>query len=454
MSALFLYLHNPDVYFAITQAHGQVGYHICKYGSLEINPALSDRAESMMYSEGRLVDYSRLSDVDFGAPTKPFPINDTVGYGVLLGLIWSVTGSFSFADVQWLQALLFVLLMPLYYKLAFMFFNCRKIALLCSIAHIFFLPLLAYAVMPVRDIWAYYGFLVFAYMLCAALYDTVSNKSLVVGVLFFVGCVWIRPTLFFTLVLCSLFACYAARVNNRKRVRDVLMCFWAATLLLFWLPHAWYNYTHYHRFFVGPAGQSMLEGLGEIENPWGHRLNDEYVATFIEEKYGLAYGTPEFDEAAMREFRMHVQENPWHFLKTLILRVPDAILPGLQWIFYTTSPYAHCSSIKQKLIFACSSFRRVLLFLLRQVYMRVYILLAWFGMMVLWRRKKYTIFWFVVAGICSGLTTFPSHIEYRYLVPFYWVFSLPFGFVVSCFLSVFKHNVRTIDTILNNKGRR
>ena len=146
-------------------------------------------------------------------------------------------------------------------------------------------------------------------------------------------------------------------------------------------------------------------------------------------RYGFAYGTPEFDEAAMREFKRCIYEDPWHYAKTIFFRLPDIFLPGLQWIFYAESPYAYCASAYEKIMHICSSFDQINVFFLRHVYMRLYMLFAWFGVLLLWCRKQYRAFWLIISCLLAGLVVLPSHIEYRYLVPFYWVLSFAIGYI-------------------------
>jgi hypothetical protein len=441
INILFFFNHNPNVYFAITQAHGQVGYHVCMDNSVLLNPSLKAYMEHRMCTEGHLIDYCCMRSNAFSAPTQAFPINDTIGYGLLLGALWKVTDSFKFVDVQILQIMMYVLLMSIYYQLALLLFGSSSIAFVCGLAHLCFFPLIAYNVMPVRDVWAYYGLLVLVYAVCAYVHNRLSLVASICCALFFALCLWMRPTLFFALIMLSGYALAFGYIKKScKRAFSIIGVFLITVLMFFWLPYMCLNNIWYDRYVVSPAGQSLLEGLGEIKNPWGHQLNDEYVAAYIGNKYGLKYGTVAFDEAAMGEFVACVMQNPWHYIKTLLYRVSDVVLPGLQWIFYADSPYVHCVGLKEKLCYVCSSWYQVCIFIVRHIYMRVYILIAWLGMVLLWRRRKYKIFWLINIVLVSGLTTFPSHIEYRYLVPYYWIFSLAVGYV-CCYFSYLRHTV-------------
>lgn len=162
----------------------------------------------------------------------------------------------------------------------------------------------------------------------------------------------------------------------------------------------------------------------------------------MSKKYNLTYGTVAFDDAAMHEFKACVKEDPWYYSKTLLLRLPDVLLPGLQWIFYEQSPYVGCATVWQKLCIACGSWHNFCNFIARHMWMRVYLLLSYVGLLLLWRHKRYEALTCVLWCMLSGLTTYPSHIEYRYIVPFYWILSLSLGYLwyymVQCSIKIRK----------------
>ncbi len=434
MNGLFLYIHNPNIYFAITQAHGQIGYNLYTHNMIGMDPELTEHMRATMYAQGKLIEYDTVVHQAYNKPIEPFPINDTVGYGVLLGLLWKITHSLRFLDVQILQISMFCILMLFYYQVAYLLFGSAQIAFACGLMLLLFFPLLAYNVMPVRDVWAYYGLLVLAYTVLSYLHRRISAVCMILCMIFFAGCLWIRPTLSLAAVMMSLFLGGYAYKNKsmRKRSMHLIATLWLVTGLLFWAPFMYYNMKQYNRLMVSPAGQSLLEGLGEMPNEWGHQLNDEYVHEFISNKYGHTYGTVAFDEAALHEFQLCVQENPWHYAKTLFYRLPDVMLPGLQWIFYEQSPYAHCHGIADKLRCVCSSWSNGIDFLLRHIWMRLYLLLGYLGLYFMWRDKRYMAAVFIITCLLSGLSTYPSHIEYRYIVPFYWVFSFFVGYLFCC----------------------
>ncbi len=439
INGVFLYTYNPKVYFAITQAHGQIGYNLYAHNVIGMNPDLTDHMRNQMHEQGQLIDYGTIADQTYSQPTEPFPINDTVGYGVLLGLLWKITHSLKFRDIQLLQIIIFCILMLFYYQVAYLLFGSAQIAFMCGLMQLLFFPLMSYNVMPVRDIWAYYGLLMLCYAVLSYVHRHISQLYMSLCMIFFAGCLWIRPTLASAAIMMTLFLIgYALnKTAVRKQCIQLVAALWLITGLLFWLPFMYFNTKQYDRLLVSPAGQSLLEGLGELPNKWGHKLNDEYVNEFISRKYGHTYGTAEFDEAAMHEFKQCVKEDPWHYIKTLIYRLPDILLPGLQWIFYEQSPYAHCQGTIHKLSYAFSSLPNIIDFFLRHIWMRLYLLFGYVGLYFMLRTQRYMASAFILTCIISGWSTYPSHIEYRYIVPFYWVFSCCVGYGIFTFIKTY-----------------
>ena len=72
-----------------------------------------------------------------------------------------------------------------------------------------------------------------------------------------------------------------------KKIIGMLIMVVLVNLCCFWGPFFAYNKTFYDRYFVGPIGQDLLEGLGEFPNQWGYQLSDTWFASYITEKYGL-----------------------------------------------------------------------------------------------------------------------------------------------------------------------
>jgi hypothetical protein len=424
LNGIFLFLYDATQFFAISQLHGQVGYNLVCYNSCNINSKLTTYCGQLQQQQNCLIDYAEIKNINFGFPQEIFPINDTIGYGVVLGLLWKLTNSFRFLDIQFLQIIIYTIVLLLYYQTCLLLFGDSFTAFLCSVVQLFFFPLLWLNVQPVRDIWAYYGSVILLYGIVQFLFSFKQPKSWIIialcGALFSI-CQYIRPSAFLVLITLSAVSfLYAMYTKQTKKIICMLIIIWFMNILFFWLPFAAYNMRAYNRFFVGPVGQDLLEGLGEFENPWNYHLCDRWLASYIGEKYHVKYGTPEFDDAAKQEFDAAFKENPLFYIRAIVKRIPRIILPALPWIYDTNDSW--------KLV-------------LSKWYMRLFLIFGYIACLYALLQKRFFVLALTVAILLAGLGKLPSHIEYRYLIPFYWVFSLPIGLLLIRFVKFFSYFV-------------
>lgn len=451
-NCIFLYFYNPHYHFTLTQLHGQVGYNINTYGSVHINPALTKAMDTQRCAQGCLIDYTGVNEKQFQEPSQPFVTNDTIGYGLVLGALWKVTKSFSFIDVQVLQILIFSLLMLLFYRIVFILFGSAQIAFWASIVHLFYFPLIAMNVQPSRDIWAYYGIVILLYGLLSYIFENRSIGLLAVCGIGFSICQFVRPSVFLALItLSSVFILYGlvhrALVKKIARMLSVLVI---TNIICFWVPFMAYNKVSYNRYFVGPVGLDLLEGLGEFPNRWGYKLDDIWASEYICTKYNVPPGTPEFDDKAKEEFSNAFKQEPHTYFFNIVKRIPGLLLPGLPWIFYTASPYGTAVSWSEKVHVIINSWNLFLDFIMRHVYIRIYILFGYLGILMLLLQRRYWIFAILFGGVVlGGLGKLPSHIEYRYIVPYYWVFGV-FATYAFAYLSCFIKNILLCSSYKND----
>jgi len=201
-------------------------------------------------------------------------------------------------------------------------------------------------------------------------------------------------------------------------------------IVFFWVPFIAFNKYTYNRYFVGPVGQDLFEGLAEFKNPWKFQYGDEWISEYIYKKYNLSYGTPEFDDKAKEEFLAAIFQQPLFFIKTLVWRFPQIILPGLPWIYHRDSPYPDGINFYQKIVYSFQSLSGFFDFIFRHVYIRLFIFLGYLGILYCFWDKKYFPLLILLTVLVSGLGKFPSHIEYRYLIPSYWIFTFFVGFLL------------------------
>lgn len=432
LQLLFLFFLRPE-YHAISMAHGNVAFNVYRYNQPAINSALAHHMTQLQNGKAVLIDFDVVRHLDFGPPDKPFPVNDTIGYGVLLGRLWKLTDSLSFKDVIILQFLFYlVMVLLLWYTSRWLFADDRA-AWYTTIAFLAYLPLIALNLHAVRDVWAAYGVIMVLYALVGYLHNKITIYSIVAWFIVIATCMWIRPSLFLAIITATAALIVIAIMQREYRRKSITACalMWTITISLFWLPLMYHNNITYGRLLVGPVGQDLLEGLGEFTNPWGHQLSDEYVASYIGTKYGLQYGTPSFDDAAHAEFNTAYTQQPSLFWQNMIRRTPMLILPVLPWIFYEQSPYYDAPTKIEKIKKLITTPRLWFDLLLRYGYMWFYLLLGYGGSILLFMRKRYDVLLVIAAVLCASWAKLPSHIEYRYLTPYYWVLCLSIGHLMT-----------------------
>jgi len=324
------------------------------------------------------------------------------------------------------------------YSLAQMIFVDDRIALICGVTQLCFLPLIYQNVQALRDIWMYYGTLILLWGLVAYLWNRgslwhVFGASVAAGI-----CQYIRPPIFFSFIGCSfvLFLYAIMQPSVRIKIGKILMIMWIANMSVFWVPFIMYNKKAYGRAFVSPGNQGLLEGMGEFSNKWGYKLSDAWVSQFISKKYNVRYGTPEFDDRAREEFLKAFKEDPGHFFRSVLQRIPLLLFPGLPINNYSNviDPVQY-SSLWEKVItkasYFFSSWTAFFEFLFRQIGVRLFILLGYAGLVLILSRRHFLASALLFAGgIMPSYVTISSHIEYRFLTPSYGLFVFFVGYAV------------------------
>lgn len=433
---LFFYAGPSQMYHAITQAHAHVGFNFARYNSVWLSSELTAIMQQHMRSREEFYDVADLRDYSLSQqPDQPFPINDTIGYGILLGLVWKITRSYALVDVQIIQIFLYLISLLFIYQIAFLLFRKKDIALFCTGAHLLFFPVIALAVQPVRDIWAYFATVLLLWITVRSIYAQMQLERLFLASSLFACMQYIRPTVFLALLTVSsmLIILGILRMHIWQKIIQCVSLLVLTNILFFWIPFITYNIYAYQRPLVGPIGQDLLEGLGEFENPWGYKLSDEFVARYIGDKYRVRYGTPEFDDKAHEEFKAAYTQKPAIYWRNIGRRLVQIFTPSLPWLFLKESPYKNCHDWQEKVCTMLSSWRLCIDFLVRHLFIKFFLLLGYIGMFIAWRDGFRSAVLLSLVIMIGGLGKLPSHIEYRYLVPFYWVTAFFVGYAVYKF---------------------
>ena len=317
----------------IINQHGQIGYNFAKYNQLKLNTKLSKYMRAKRKELGRVIEYSEVNHLEFGTPDVHRSVHDTIGYGLFLGILWKITGSYRYLDARLIQILIFCLLMFLIYGLALMWFKSRRSAFLVGCIHLSFLPIFYENVNPQRDIWAYYALVLLLYGVSSFLLKKTSLAQLALWMSLFGICQWMRPMVVFSFIMtgCVLLVYGIVNTSERGRIFKALSVGLICNTLIFWIPFMAYNKQVYNRYIVSPYGQNMLAGMGEFDNPWGFKCSDSWMKEHVSQKYNVKYGTSEFQDKAYEEFMWAYSQSPWHYYRSVLKRIPKLLFPRMHW---------------------------------------------------------------------------------------------------------------------------
>lgn len=440
INALYYKLYHNEEWMIsyVTKLHTPIAYNFYKYSSL------NKLYEPICFTD----DGVKGTGVIRAVPRAP-GVQDTIGYGLILGIIWKITGIIKLWPLQLLQILLFAFFMVLlYYTLLYIFKN-RTQAFITSCIVISYLPLTLLNIEPMRNIWAFYGVIALIYGISYFLKNENPGYStpLVAGIWFGI-CQWARAPLFASLVSVTFFLIVFCFLNQQfwQKTKKVLFIFWITNSLVFWIPWMTFNKITYNRYTVGILGQDLLESLGEYPNKWGAKLSDEWVDTIITQKYGKTYGTPEFDDKAQELFWIYFKEDPWHYFKSLLLRLKQ--LPFLSFPFcdytnrITTFVTSYGGSVRGIIgiikafyysdPFDLELFIQFLLFFILDFYRKILMIFSWLGVFYAFYKRQYLLLiLFFGGGFIGGWGMLLSHYEPRYMIAYYGILSVFAGYLMA-----------------------
>ena len=437
ITGAYTYAYKHNIFCrGLLSSHGEIAYNVYKYNSVKINPSRRSEMWQLQNSLDRRAEYYEIDHKKHGPPTEYRNYFDSIGYGVALGLLWKITGSLSYFDIQILQMLMFLLMMLLFYQIGIMLFD-RKTAYLSCIALLAFTPLLYLNAQAFRDIWPFYSGVILAYVSLSFLLRDKSWLYPALGGAFIALFQFMRPASF-TFIMTMGTVLFFSSFFTKQYKKTFLLIFILITtnIMFFWAPFMSYNKKAYNRYFVSPVCINMLVGLGEFKNKWGYSLSDGWYANFMEKNYPDKTWL-ERDDIAKEIFYNRVKENPFFYLTCIMRRIPRITFPGFPSFNYQDTHglytmYVNGTPIKD--IFKLLSRSPIILwdFFIRHIYIGLYLLLAYLGMFMALVRKKYFAVSFLFLGlVAAGYPVILSHTEHRYLIPYYGFFPLFVGYFFS-----------------------
>lgn len=359
-------------------------------------------------------------------PVGKHLVTESIGFSVLMGLIWKIMGSPNILWIQLLSILLFLFFMLFIYQIGYFLLKTEKLAVLSSLSFLFFFPLIFYVGQGRKDIFAFFGIVVLLFTMLRVAFQSKNLKEAFIGGVFIALFQWVRPTIVAVVFACSgIFVLYFF-IKKNKLFLHLAGVIFLTNIIFFWIPFCSYNQYYYHRPMVGTLGLELLESLGEFPNKWGCDSTDTWARNFTykHKNPSYQYGTPEHDDIQQELFWEIFNDNPWYYFKCVFKRIQKLLFLNFSWFEYDDSLYQGRISFKDRFLLSLSSWRVALDFFPRAFYMRIYWMLAYIGILFAFMRKKYFMLTLLIGGVMAPMPlVILSHIEDRYVLVHFWVLS-------------------------------
>jgi hypothetical protein len=393
---------------------------------------------------------------------KKIPVFESPGYAWFMGLLWKITGSLKYYDMQILQMLLFVFSCLLLYWSTLLIVDHKQKALYAVLAVPLFFPLMFLNINPIRDAFCFYGVAMLLYLIMMSIYYQQQSKTVIGGSFFIVFCQWMRPTVFGSLGAGSIFVIGYFVFFNRKNISKILvtlMLIWVINVVAFWVPWTLFNKHVHGRYFAGPTGRLLLSGMGYTSpnkiNPQCSDTTkglycDSCMAQYTIKRFDIdvtvsKIGTLEFEDKIKEAFWEWFNKDPWFWVKGVFWRLKKVLFLDMTWSTTHGWNWEYYNSFDKYIdrLKAAYSYGLygLLEFLFRRWHVRIFMLLGYLGAFCLVYEQKFFFLGLLVSLTAGGISpAILSHPEHRYLTPFYFIFPLFAGYglyVVLCWLSIF-----------------
>jgi hypothetical protein len=353
--------------------------------------------------------------------------HDMPGAALLLVLTWTLFGTESFLYVQLLQIVLDSLLCVIVFLIARYFFS-DLVSLLGSFLYAMYLPQATMAVQPRADVWLTFGLVLSVYCMIRFFESRKLWFLLLVGLI--IGfTVYFKPNILFL----PLFLGVPLALKFGVKKGLILSSLTMSIVLVILSPWVIRNYVVFERFILTrtPFYQTMWEGFGEFQNPFGAVNNDE--ATYQQmrkEGFQGRLATAEYDDFIKPRVLKVIKEHPVWYMSAVLRRIPKAILVNrIPWGVLQDKQYFYhqmfAENMEEKSIWRYAK-RMIDLnpgFLVTKAFDVLVFALFVVGVFLTRQNFKELMILFIVP-VYLILVHIPIHVEGRYMVPFHWVYLL------------------------------
>lgn len=390
----------------------QLGYNFYKYNSL-----------THLYEQAVYKDHGVVAT---GVSIDRVPdIRDTIGYALLLGVLWKVTGSTKFYWVSLLQIFFFIIVLCLLFQMLWWLYEDRIKALYGVFGILAFLPGVYISVQPVKDIWSFFGTAVLLWVIIGLIKEKLSIKHLLGSALFFALCQWLRPTVFGVLVALLFLGLPFFYWYNKKQFavfRRVIIWFFCINVLIFWIPWMTYNKLTYDRFVVGPTGLALLVSFGERPNSWGIQVSESWFEEHVKERFPqieCKNGTQEFDDKGKEIFIEYFKKDPALYFINFFYRLKKMVMLNMPCMasFWSYAEYSSKLEAFKKYIQMgpCETIK----FCVYVFYVRFFLLIAYLGLILALSEGSALLVVLIAIAVLGNCGEILSHIEDKYFMQCY-----------------------------------
>ena len=322
----FLYKNWNNLDFAASYLmHAEVARNILNGQWFQIDRTHLQQYVQDCYHQARLIDPQ-----DYSAPTEEHLVplyNDEGGYGLLLAVLWKITGSQRWWYIRVLQILLDIVMCWLVFLIGRRSFG-ERVGLLASFMYACFIPGIELAVRPHRDIWVTFLFIFTVYQVVSLPQGrTMLWRMLAIGIA--TGLIsWMRSTviLFVVLMIPLLFLTRPRKELARSSV------FLLTGFVLTFSPLIIRNYVVFDKFMAtrGVFWHSFWAGVGQTPNPYNLRDDDETVIRFARSLDSTAvYETDHYEQVLKREAFRFIGDHPWWYVGSVMKRAAVFVFPKI-----------------------------------------------------------------------------------------------------------------------------
>jgi 4-amino-4-deoxy-L-arabinose transferase-like glycosyltransferase len=438
----FLADPNPGQMAGLASEHGEMAHNIVSHGEWFVLNHSPDQPPPPSGAGERLIDKSDAPHpaADANPQFDPDAI-EMPGLAVVLAAAWTLTGDQDYGYLQLLQIVIDSLMVLLVFWIAMRLFGRPRAALIAAGLYAVHLPIAAMTKIPHLDSWATFLTLgVFAVFLKAL--DAWRSGHhrwrwvIALGVLSGFG-VYFRPGVYVLLVALGVAAIPLAGFRRAVVLGGVPLLI----AILMTVPWTIRNAVEFDAFIPTrlAGGQSLWEGLGEIENDFGAILDDGLTEQQVRrERPDLRFGTPEYDNYLGDKAIEAIQEHPGHYARIVVRRIgmSTLLLHNSNWAAETETPFVYRDRTGNSLVsYPLERPGQAVIMGVIVTFEPLLFLIAVITAIVLWRRY-WRIFLLLASIPIATLAPYVVlHMEHRYALPAAFVYLIVVGLAADLVLS-------------------